>query len=257
MGLASTVTVLVLHGGGFIGGGPSSVEPLAADLRAAGYDAIAVDYRAGNPTGNVLGEIATVHRHVKAAEARGPVVAYGVSAGGTLAAALAARGEVAGAVVAGAPTNLLTWIGPAPVSTGLFWSRMGMDRNARREASPYYRLNGRQSPQLLLYGDIDLIVPIEQGLNYMRVASRGQADTTFTLMGVSPHAYWNSYRVLAKQWIQARWPARGGTAARSGVVAKGAHMQEALVQSHVLPKFRMKRNRQQRILPGSNRMPLH
>jgi acetyl esterase/lipase len=256
MGLASTVTVLVLHGGGFIGGTPSSVEPLVTDLRAAGYDAIAVDYRWGNPTSNVLGEIATVHRHAQAAAARGPVIAYGVSAGGTLAAALAARGEVDGAVVAGAPTNLLTWIGLAPVPTQLFWQRMGMDRNARREASPYYRVNGRQTPQLLLYGDIDPIVPIEQGLNYYRVASMGQPDTTFTLMGVSPHAYWNSYRVVAKQWIQARWPA-GGTAARSGVVAKGAHMQEALVQSRVLPKFRMKRDRQQSILPSGNRVPLH
>jgi len=255
MGLASTVTVLVLHGGGFIGGGPGSVEPLAADLRAAGYNAIAVDYRTENPRGNVLGEIATVHRHAKAAEARGPVVAYGVSAGGTLAAALAARGEVAGAVVAGAPTNLLTWVGLAPVATGLLWSRMGMDRAARREASPYYRLNGRQSPQLLLYGDIDPTVPIEQGLNYLRVASGGQPDTTFTLMGISPHTFGPSYRVVAKQWIQARWPVTPGV--KSGVISKTAHVKEALVQSRVVPQFRMKRNRQQRILPSGNRMPLH
>lgn len=255
MGLASTVTVLVLHGGGFIGGVPGSVEPLAADLRAVGYNAIAVDYRTQNPTGNVLGEIATVHRYAKAAEARGPVVAYGVSAGGTLAAALAARGEVAGAVVAGAPTNLLTWIGLAPVPTALFWSRIGMDRNARREASPYYRLNGRQSPQLLLYGDIDPIVPIEQGLNYLRVASRGQPDTTFTLIGISPHAYWPSYRVVAKRWIQARWPVTPGV--RSGVISKTAHVEEALVQSRVVPQFRMKRDRQQRILPSGNRVPVH
>jgi len=62
MALATTVTVLLLHGGGFTGGSPASVQPLADDLRAAGYDAIAVDYRSENPTGNILGEIATVRR---------------------------------------------------------------------------------------------------------------------------------------------------------------------------------------------------
>ncbi|MEY2513186.1 MAG: acetyl esterase [bacterium] len=257
MGLATTVTVLVLHGGGFIGGYPGSVEPIAADLRAAGYDAIAVDYRSENPSGNVLGEIATVRRRVMEAEVRGPVVAYGVSAGGTLAAALAARGEVAGAVVAGGPTNLLNWIGIAPQPTQLFWQRMGMDRSERIQASPYYRLDGDQSPQLLLYGDVDPIVPIDQGLNYYRAARRGQVDTTFTLMTISPHAFWNSYRSLARQWIEARWPARGATARSGGAVTQGAHVQEALVQSHVLPKFRMKRHGQQRVLPGRDRMPLH
>ena len=257
MGLASTVTVLVLHGGGFIGGGPGSVEPLAADLRAAGYDAVAVDYRSENPTGNVLGEIATVRRRVMEAEVRGPVIAYGVSAGGTLAAALAARGEVAGAVVAGAPTNLLNWIGIAAPPTQLFWQRMGMDRNARIQASPYYRLNGDASPQLLLYGDVDLIVPIDQGMNYYRAARKVQTDTTFTLMTISPHAYWNSYRTLARQWIEARWPARGTTARSGGALTNGAHVQEALVNSRVLPKFRMKRHGQHDVLLRRYRVPVH
>jgi acetyl esterase/lipase len=45
MKLAAAVTVLVLHGGGFVGGNPGSVEPIASDLRAAGYNAIAVPYR--------------------------------------------------------------------------------------------------------------------------------------------------------------------------------------------------------------------
>lgn len=254
MALATTVTVLLLHGGGFTGGSPGSVQPLADNLRAAGYDAIAVDYRSENPTGNVLGEIATVRRRVIEAESRGPVIAYGVSAGGTLAAALAARGEVAGAVVASGPTNLLTWIGLSPLPTPQFWRRMGMDAAARREASPYYRLNGDQSPQLLLYGDIDPLVPVEQGLNYMRAAVRGQPDTTFRLMTLSPHAFYPSYRQQAKAWIQERWPAGG--AARSGASLKSAHRDETLVQARVVSKFRMKRHGQQRVLLRGHRMPV-
>jgi acetyl esterase/lipase len=257
MQLATTVTILLLHGGGFTGGDPSSVAPIAGDLRAAGYDVLAVDYRAENPTGNVLGEIATVRRRALEAERRGPVIAYGVSAGGTLAAALAARGEVAGAVVAGGPTNLLSWIGLSPLPTAHFWQRLGMDRNARREASPYYRLDGSQSPQLLLYGDLDPIVPIDQGLNYLRAAVRGQPDTTFSLMTVSPHAYWPSYRELARRWIEARWPLSPGATAGSGAGAQSAHHDESLVQTRVMPQLRMKRHRQQRVLPGGHGMSLH
>ena len=203
---ATLVTILLLHGGGFNGGEPATVEPLAADLRGAGYHVIVVPYRDENPNGNILGEIATVNRYAKDAAAKGPVIAYGVSAGGTLAGALAARGEVAGAVVAGAPTNLLTWFCPSPLTLPSYWAGLGMSTADRRAASPYFRLNGRQSPQLLLYGDIDPLVTINQGLDYNRAARKGQADTTFTLMTLSPHAYYDQYRVKARQWIQKRWP---------------------------------------------------
>jgi acetyl esterase/lipase len=255
MRLATTVTVLLLHGGGFTGGDPSSVEPLVRDLRAVGYDALAVDYRSENPTGNVLGEIATVRRHVREVEARGPVVAYGVSAGGTLAAALAARGEVDGAVVAGGPTNLLSWVGLSPLPTEGFWQRLGMDHAARRAASPYFRLDGSQSPQLLLYGDVDPIVPIDQGLNYLRAALKGQPDTMLSLMGVAPHIYWPSYRLLARKWIQARWPVGGEVA--SGPSPSAAHHDESLVQTRVMPQLRVKRHGHQRVLLRRNRVPLH
>jgi acetyl esterase/lipase len=258
MSLATTVTILLLHGGGFSGGDPSSVAPLVDDLRAVGYDAIAVDYRKENPTGNILGEIATVRRKVEAVEGRGPVVLYGVSAGGTLAAALAARGEVAGAVVAGAPTNLLTWFGLSPMPTPAFWQRLGMDGNARREASPIFRLDGDQSPQLLLYGDIDLVVPVEQGRSYLRAAQGDQPDTTFRLMSVSPHAYWPPYRTIAREWIQARWPASSGSVTRgSSPLTRSTHHDEALVQTRVLPQLRMKRHREKRSLLRSHRMTVH
>jgi acetyl esterase/lipase len=210
MKLAAAVTILVLHGGGFSGGSPASVEPIASDLRAAGYNALAVPYRDENPTGNVLGEIATVRRWAQANASRGPVIAYGVSAGGTLAAALAATGDVAGAVVAGGPTNLLTWTALTPLTIPSYWQALGMSTADRRAASPYYRVTSRTSPQLLLYGDIDPIVTIDQGVNYSRVARRAQADTTYTLMHLAPHTFAQGYRAEARAWIQQRWPARPG-----------------------------------------------
>lgn len=207
---AAIVTILLLHGGGFNGGVPSSVEPLAGDLRGAGYHVVAVPYRDDNPDGNILGEIATVRRHAERARAVGQVVAYGVSAGATLAAALAATGDVAGAVVAGGPTNLLTWVCLAPLTSAAYWRSLGMTPADRRAASPIYRLNGRQSPQLLMYGDVDPLVTVDQGLSYQHAARRAQPDTTFTLMTLSPHAFRREYRNQARRWIQARWPASGG-----------------------------------------------
>lgn len=216
MKLAATVTILVLHGGGFNGGEPASVEPIARDLRSAGYNAVAVPYRRDNPTGNVLGEIATVRRWAQAAADRGPVIAYGVSAGGTLAAALAATGEVAGAVVAGGPTNLLTWTCLAPLTIPSYWQALGMSTADRREASPYFRLSSRTSPQLLLYGDIDPLVTIDQGVNYHRAARRAQPDTTYTLMRLAPHTFPVQYRAAARDWITRRWPIRKAFRLRRG-----------------------------------------
>lgn len=253
MRLAATVTVLLLHGGGFNGGNPASVEPLASDLRAAGYTTIAVPYRDENPNGNVLGEIATVRRYAQEAERRGPVVAYGVSAGGSLAAALAAGGEVDGAVDVGGPTNLLTWFGLAPIPTDLYWRSLGMDREARREASPYYRLNGRQSPQLLLYGDIDLIVPVTQGLDYNRLAAKDQPDTTLMLMSLSPHSYWGGYRAMARQWIQARWR----VVPRSGSAGQAAQTKKSGMHTAVTAELWMERHGDQRILPRRDGVPVH
>jgi acetyl esterase/lipase len=195
--------------GGFNGGDPSTVQPIADDLRAAGYRVVVVPYRKENPTGNVLGEIETVERHAENAKLRGPVVAYGVSSGGTLAAALASKGAVDGAVVAGGPMNLLTWFSlDGYFASQRYWSELGMSREDRRAASPYYRLAGEQSPQLMQFGDIDPLVSIMQGIEYWRVSVKDQADSKLTIMTLVPHTYQVRYRAEALRWLQQRWPAR-------------------------------------------------
>jgi acetyl esterase/lipase len=209
MKLASVVTILLLHGGGFNGGDPSTVAPVASDLRDDGYRVIVVPYRDRNLTGNVLGEIETVKGYAENAKLRGPVVTYGVSSGATLAAALASRGEVDGAIVAGGPMNLLTWFSlDGYFASQRFWTDLGMSREDRINASPYYRIEGRQSPQLMLYGDIDPLVNVEQGISYARVARRDQPDTSIKVMPIAPHTYPERFRRLARDWIKQRWQPR-------------------------------------------------
>ena len=210
MKIASVVTILLLHGGGFNGGDPSTVAPIAKDLRDDGYRVIVVPYRNRNPTGNVLGEIETVRDYAENAKLRGPVVTYGVSSGATLAAALASTGEVDGAVVAGGPMNLLTWFSlDGYFASQRYWAELGMSRADRMRASPYYRINGRQGPQLMLYGDLDPLVNVEQGISYERVASKGQPDTSITVMPLSPHTYPERFRRMARAWIMKRWHPSG------------------------------------------------
>lgn len=209
MKLASVVTILLLHGGGFNGGDPSTVAPIASDLRDDGYRVIVVPYLDRNPTGNVLGEIDTVKRYAENAKLRGPVVTYGVSSGATLAAALASRGEVDGAVVAGGPMNLLTWFSlDGYLGSQRHWIELGMSREDRRSASPYHRIAGKQSPQLMLYGDIDPLVSVEQGISYARVARRSQPDTTLKVMTIAPHTFTERFRRQARAWIRQRWAPR-------------------------------------------------
>jgi acetyl esterase/lipase len=209
MKLASVVTILLLHGGGFNGGDPSTVAPIASDLRDDGYRVIVVPYLDRNPTGNVLGEINTVKSYAENAKLRGPVVTYGVSSGATLAAALASRGEVDGAVVAGGPMNLLTWFSlDGYLASQRHWIELGMSREDRRSASPYYRIAGKQSPQLMLYGDIDPLVSVEQGISYARVARRGQPDTTLKVMTIALHTFTERFRRQARAWIRQRWAPR-------------------------------------------------
>jgi acetyl esterase/lipase len=209
MKLASVVTILLLHGGGFNGGDPSTVAPIAKDLRDDGYRVVVVPYREPNPTGNILGEIDTVRDYVENAKLRGPVVTYGVSSGATLAAALASRGEVDGAVVAGGPTNLLTWFSlDGYFASQRYWSQLGMSRADRVSASPYYRIAGKPSPQLMLYGDLDPLVNVEQGISYARVARKDQPDTTLKVMPLSPHTFPERFRRMAHAWIRQRWPPR-------------------------------------------------
>lgn len=209
MKLASVVTILLLHGGGFNGGEPSTVAPIANDLRADGYRVVVVPYRKRNPTGNILGEIETVRDYAENAKLRGRVVAYGVSSGATLAAALASGGEVDGAVVAGGPMNLLTWFSLDGYFTSQrYWADLGMSRADRIQASPYYRIAGKQSPQLMQYGDIDPLVNVEQGISYWRAARKGQRDTSITVMTLAPHTYPERFRRQARAWIRQRWPPR-------------------------------------------------
>ncbi|MBA3833205.1 MAG: DVUA0089 family protein [Chthoniobacterales bacterium] len=98
-------TILVIHGGGFKGGGPGSGALCARDLAAAGYLALSIEYRLA-PNGSLPGQVSDgrfpqqsddVKMAVRAARSdprcNGQVGAVGGSAGGYHTAFVAATGS--------------------------------------------------------------------------------------------------------------------------------------------------------------------
>lgn len=195
---AGAPTVLLLPGGGWQHADAETMEPWAQDFEAHGIRALIVTY----PLRDVLGAIRAVGDVVVAERERGPVIAYGISAGGTIAAALAANGRVSGAVNVAGPTDFTRWATP---TGSQIMGELGMSWEQRRESSPFFRLNGRQSPQLVQCGALDLLVTCDQGVGYVRAAKRGQRDTRLQVMA-NGHAQSARDRRVAREWVAARWP---------------------------------------------------
>lgn len=190
-------TVLLLPGGGWQHADPDTMAPWAWDFARHGIRARAITYP--------LRDVPAAIRYVAQVAARepGPVIAYGISAGGTIAAALAATGQIAGAVNIAGPTDFTRWMSPfgSPIM-----AQIGMRSYAqKRTASPYWMLNGRQVPQLIQCGLADPLVEWTQCARYAHAAHLGQRDTRLDAMA-NAHAQSSLDRDRARAWIAARWP---------------------------------------------------
>jgi pimeloyl-ACP methyl ester carboxylesterase len=201
-------TILLLHGGGWYSGSVSEMIPWHDDFRAHGYRTRLVDY----PLGRVTRSIEYAEAVARDERLRGePVIAYGMSAGGTIAAALAAEGLVDGAVDVIGPTDFTTWSTLTGVAIMIL---ANMSEDEKRSASPYLRLTGRQGPQLLQCGTLDVITPVDQCVRYVAKAALGNSDTTLQTM-FNSHSQSREDRDRARAWVMARWPATGPAASTS------------------------------------------
>jgi acetyl esterase/lipase len=191
--------VLLLHGGGWQTGTAAAMEAWRADFAAHGYRTISVEY----PLRHVQRSIDYTEQIAKRERLLGePVIAYGFSAGGTIAAALGANGAVDGAVDVVGATDLTRW-NTAPGMAYMLAAAPTMAE--RRSSSPFWRLNGRAAPQLLQCGRYDTITEYDQCPRYVARAGSWNADTTLQMMS-GGHEQSFADRDLALAWVQARWP---------------------------------------------------
>lgn len=196
-------TVLLLPGGGWQAANPADMAPWVDDFTRHGIRSIAIGY----PLRDV--NVATHYAARVAARLPKPVVAYGISAGGTIATALAADGRVAGAVNVVGPTNLKTWGTPAgKYILGL------LPAFDRRAASPFYDLTRDASPMLLQCGTLDPLVPCgrdpkakgSQSAAFAKRARRFQLDVHVSRMTGVAHGQLRSGMRVARRWIERRFP---------------------------------------------------
>jgi pimeloyl-ACP methyl ester carboxylesterase len=192
--IAQALVVLAIHGGGWVTYGPDSIQPYADGLQRRGVPAVAVPYTLYNLPQAIM----DIRRQVRQYRAQGRcVVLYGFSGGGTLAAYLAARGE-APAVVEGGITDLVTLPRFGYLGTPQHY------RDARvlgQEArwSPTRRVVARPSPMLALYGDLDQVIPVSQGVRLVR-----SAGARLVIKRGGGHVADSAYGGLVKRWIYKR-----------------------------------------------------
>lgn len=186
------LTVILLPGGGWQNADPHTMQPWVDDFKAHGIHAIAITY----PLRDVNAAIDYVRGVVK--RTPGKVVVYGISAGGTIAAALAAEGSVAAGVNIVGPTDFTRWISPG----GLYIMRqIGMKGYAQKKsASPYWRLTPKVSPQLIQCGLVDPIVTYEQCIRYYNASKKSQASTRLDGL-VDAHGQLPRDRDAARRWV--------------------------------------------------------
>lgn len=204
-----TPGVVLIHGGGFVGGDPSSMEADANYFRSAGYRALTCRYTLGN----IGAAITDVHNCVKTFKEQGrKVILWGVSAGGTLAEAVGLTGYGDLIVAAMAPTNFNNWVSPDPAGwygSPSYWAYMGNPTTAQKAAwSPVNRIDYDSAPLLMLHSYNDTLVGLEQPNQLAQAIAAKGRPANFIMMDTG-HVFNDAAKWQAVQWMVQKLPPSG------------------------------------------------
>lgn len=192
---------IVILGGGFVVPGWTDTSICRA-LARRGFRAVNLVYPLHDLPGAVRATRSAARR---ARRSRRPVVAVGLSAGGTLAELLAVRGEVDAAVAVAAPSDLLHWSpgGAAAArewpNSAAYWRDVGASRAQRRAASPLRNVGPRPAPLLLFHSPADEVVPFAQSR-----ALRRRVPTSRLRLLRGRHLQSQAWRRPAYAWLARR-----------------------------------------------------
>lgn len=194
--------VLYVHGGGFRRGSRTDHPDRLRALRDAGLSVASVDYRLApdarypDPIHDVAEAAAFLRREGATLGVRtGRIGAIGASAGGYLVAAASLRPETGIAAVSPwfAPFDLWASSRRSPLEqelrpVGYELDLLGdLDPSALREASPAHRDLSTAPPFLLVHGDRDVLVPLEQSLLMHEALLRAGRESTMLRLGGAGH----------------------------------------------------------------------
>jgi acetyl esterase/lipase len=209
--------VLVFHGGGLVFGSRADVLEPAAKLARAGYVTFNVEYRlfneinGANPWPAQLDDAQRAVRWVRANAATygvdpERVASYGHSSGGTLAAALGVREtrDDADPKLAGISSRVtcvvdlsgdtdLTIPYPDPMWTEINAAMMGGTPEevpeAYRDASPFYQVDAKSAPFLVLHGAEDTDTPVEHSRRLVAALQAADVEVIYGQFPGAGHLY--------------------------------------------------------------------
>ncbi len=162
--------IVLFHGGGWYMGEPEWVFSRARRFAALGLVAVAAQYRLSDQKTisplEAMADARAVIRWTRANSARlginpDRIAAYGISAGGHLAASAAIFSEPAERDQASAAPNALVLVSPALQLEGDPWpQRLLGSRASASSISPVSHVRTGLPPTLILQGDVDTVTPL-------------------------------------------------------------------------------------------------
>lgn len=183
--------MLVIHGGAWYMVGKEAVvtaRPSADRWRAQGWLTVSIDYRA---CAQSIKDVVWFMKKIRAARPDAVVCAMGMSAGGHLALLLASvRNDVACVVALAGPSDLNALIDQTAYNptlqtrdsygpTLLYYTAaaaFGADPNRLRFFSPTSYVGTMRARVLLVMGEHDVVVPLEQNHDYAAALRAAQPD---------------------------------------------------------------------------------
>jgi acetyl esterase/lipase len=165
--------VITIHGGAWRAGDKSKVAALSHRLAAAGFVCFAINYRLApeHPCPAQIEDCARAVDYARSHAARydvdpNRIAAWGESAGGQLALMLGVTGRVNAVVAYFSPSDFrdsASWpLITRPYAKDFFGGSPSETTELRTQASPAACVSAKCCPVLLVHGDRDHMVPVEQ-----------------------------------------------------------------------------------------------
>lgn len=190
--------VLVIHGGGWVRGGPDSsyVLQMRDAVLAEGMAALVVSYRLA-PEHRFPAQVEDIEQALRwlAAEASDLSVAtdrvglWGYSAGAHLATLVAARPQavpIRAVVAGGTPAELRVWP-RSPMVLALLGQSLAAAPERWAAASPVAQINARMPPHHLYHGRLDTLVSYQQALKLRDALAEANVPVTLDTRWTAGH----------------------------------------------------------------------
>jgi acetyl esterase/lipase len=180
---ARSPAILLFHGGGWVAGAPDWTFASARRYAELGMVAISVQYRLSTDSISPIDALADVcgafHWAREQANALRidprRVAAFGVSAGGHLAAAAATVGcaSTDGAYGTGGPDALVLWSPALDVSGDEYFRRLLLGRASVEAYSPVEHVRPRMPPVVIVHGEQDSLTPLSGARRFCERVTAG------------------------------------------------------------------------------------